>query len=383
MKILIFDYLRAFSVFLITYYHIIAFGSDTVPFLGPLGKHITLINLNTRFDLLLGKYVNLGEIGVSLFFLLSGFLIMKSLENKKGWVFLIGRFQRIYPVAIIGVILNFLIVYLVNVILFDSSIKISSKTIISLICNCFLINDFFPIQLNGEIFNTSYIMPTYWFLLVILKFYLLMSLCKNNRNNFIYISSFILLYLLVLYPLIYNCLPPIISLIYNVFSFWAIHCLYILIGSSLYIVYGKNIFGKSTEKVLNKNLLLLFYVISCYILAFFVMKNIENFPIPIDMLKNYGISLTIFIFCIFINKYIAYMPTVIKLISESSFSTYVIHFHVGAVFVYFFSKFEVMANNLFLLYLSVFFMVFLCGFILFKLIEQPMNKFRMKVSRPR
>ena len=114
MKFPVLDYIRAIAVILVTYYHVITYGPHASSFLGPIADFFDVLSFNEIVSLVLGNVLNLGEIGVSLFFLVSGFLIMKSRVGKTVGSFIIRRLIRIYPIAIAGVIFSFLFIVLIN-----------------------------------------------------------------------------------------------------------------------------------------------------------------------------------------------------------------------------------------------------------------------------
>jgi peptidoglycan/LPS O-acetylase OafA/YrhL len=72
-------------------------------------------SLYSEFRYLSYQYFNIGRFGVTLFFLISGFIIPYSLE-RGGSIrnFWIGRFFRLYPVYWISLLLSFLAFTLIN-----------------------------------------------------------------------------------------------------------------------------------------------------------------------------------------------------------------------------------------------------------------------------
>ncbi|TWT74683.1 Acyltransferase family protein [Posidoniimonas polymericola] len=78
---------------------------------------VVLFHFTTRFEALFGRAtplgwsVSLGEYGVDLFFMLSGFVILMTLERTTGWFsFVWGRFSRLYPAYWVAVGLTFAVV---------------------------------------------------------------------------------------------------------------------------------------------------------------------------------------------------------------------------------------------------------------------------------
>ncbi len=61
-------------------------------------------------------FIKYAYLAVQLFFIISGFVIFMSVDNKKGpFVFLTSRFIRLYPAYIISVFLTFAFVYLIPI----------------------------------------------------------------------------------------------------------------------------------------------------------------------------------------------------------------------------------------------------------------------------
>lgn len=77
MKFPILDYIRALAVVMVTYYHVITYGPHARPFLGPIADFFDVLSFNEINSLVLGNVLNMGEIGVSLFFLFQVFLLRK------------------------------------------------------------------------------------------------------------------------------------------------------------------------------------------------------------------------------------------------------------------------------------------------------------------
>ncbi|TWT38057.1 Acyltransferase family protein [Posidoniimonas corsicana] len=78
---------------------------------------VVLFHFTTRFDELFGRSTTLGwsaplgEYGVDLFFMLSGFVILLTLERTSGWFsFAWGRFSRLYPAYWAALALTFAVV---------------------------------------------------------------------------------------------------------------------------------------------------------------------------------------------------------------------------------------------------------------------------------
>ena len=386
MKFPVLDYIRALAVILVTYYHVITFGPHCTSFLGPIANFFNVLSPDQQLRLVAARFVNLGEIGVALFFLVSGFLIMKSRVGKTWRFFIIRRFQRIYPIAIMGVLLSFFSLLLINHFYFDTSLSLNRADWIAIVANSLLVNGLFPLPaLDNPVFAASVIMPTYWFLTVIVKYYLLMCLINSlSRQRLLIMALFLMLFILSYFSFRDQSLLKGSSLLSHLagdFAFSAHHILYILVGCALYITYSQYISDKENKLRISHNLVLNI-VSSALICIFFVisyhaLRQIPHFPLPQDMLKNYFLVLIIFIFCIVINQYIKKVFKFVKVISDTSFSTYVLHYAFAACFLSVLIHYEFFRGNLFLLYCSVFFLTGVSGWLLYKFIEKPIGSMKV------
>ncbi len=81
-------------------------GSAAVGFTDPVGWEVVLLPHVNPSIWLVQQGIVVGEIGVALFFLISGFVIPMSLERYRPGRFLVGRVFRLYPVWIACLILT-------------------------------------------------------------------------------------------------------------------------------------------------------------------------------------------------------------------------------------------------------------------------------------
>lgn len=157
------------------------------------------IDQNAKFAI----FSNLGNTGVNIFFILSGFLVSKSLiENRNPLQFIINRFLRIWP----ALILNTIILIAVFTIFAPNSINLFfirnvfsylySSTILHHPAECSLpsifINHTFPV-LNGPLWTLSYECAAYSFLGIL---FIIGALTSRFNVIFIFIICFICYFLL-------------------------------------------------------------------------------------------------------------------------------------------------------------------------------------------
>ena len=84
MRFPLIDILRIFAAFLVVFYHYLFRG------------HAADSMMSTNFPF--GELLKYGYLGVDLFFIISGFVITKSIENRSLKQFIIARFIRLYPI---------------------------------------------------------------------------------------------------------------------------------------------------------------------------------------------------------------------------------------------------------------------------------------------
>ncbi len=118
--------------------------------------HLTMFRPQSRLGF------NLGVTGVHLFFLISGFVIFKSIDNSVSWKkFAISRVSRLYPTYWACVTFTFLIILL--------------DTIYHHTYNSDLIyNYFFNLYMVHYYFNVPNLDNAYWTLVIEMLFYILM-----------------------------------------------------------------------------------------------------------------------------------------------------------------------------------------------------------------
>lgn len=387
MKFPVLDYIRAIAVILVTYYHVITYGPHASSFLGPIADFFDVLSFNEIVSLVLGNVLNLGEIGVSLFFLVSGFLIMKSRVGKTVGSFIIRRLIRIYPIAIAGVIFSFLFIVLINHYYCETPLTVNLEDLVAILTNSLLINGLIPTKMDSPIFGSSTIMPTYWFLAVIVKYYLVMCFVSTlNKERILTIALLLMLvsssYYLFRTSNFYN-FSPICSRIISDIAFSSHHIIFILIGSSIYINYRTRLGNSDNEKIQSiktsfSDCIYPILIVFAFITSFYTLKKIPDFPLPADMLKNYFLSLLIFVVCVVCNRHVTKVCGVVRLVSNTSFCVYVLHYAFGACILVVLLNIDFLRNYLFLIYLITFTLIGLCGYFLYKFIEQPAGSIKVK-----
>ena len=114
------DYMRGLASLFVVYAHLITVASKdpNAPsrvlhsnIEGPLYKSFTMFDFIDKFAREI-FFSQLGEIGVFIFFLISGFLIPLLFERYNKRSFLVNRFFRLYPTHIIVLFFSIFLIYL-------------------------------------------------------------------------------------------------------------------------------------------------------------------------------------------------------------------------------------------------------------------------------
>lgn len=124
-------------------------------------------------------FAKYGYLGVNLFFILSGFLIAQSANNKSGLKFMIKRFIRIYPAYIICLGLT---------IITKLALSDTSYTFLEIFTN---------VLLSNWILKIPSIDGVYWSLHVELMFYCLMAIIWQSVSKRNKVDHLILIWLLI------------------------------------------------------------------------------------------------------------------------------------------------------------------------------------------
>jgi len=301
-----------------------------------------------------------GYLGVDIFFVISGFVITKSITEKNffsvsGIIFFYRkRILRLFP-SIVVVIVLFLLLFLLFVSRPGYEVFQTAKYSIVGLSNIYLFHinqDYFSI--NNELNPFSHI----WSLSVEEQFYLIYPIIvylfffnkyiKNYFNIFLVLIFFISLFSYLLLKSNHSLLTFYLT----PFRIWQI-----IAGAIAYRLFTNLIFLKS------KKMLFFSFFLLTFIFFFKFEKNIEFFLSSI---------VTIFTFVILINLYeLAKAPKIINLFSyigKLSFSLYLFHWPILVLLSY------TLGHSSTSLFLGIFF-TFLLSILNYNFIE---NKFRYK-----
>ena len=201
------DGMRFLAAMSIVMYHYV--------FAGYLSNQMTYLHFED-----FGYIFKYGFLGVELFFMISGFVILMSVQNKNIISFATSRIIRLYPIFWISVSLTAFVIVLGGGERYNVDLK------------QYLIN----LTMISDIFHVKYIDGVYWTLLVEIKFYLLIGvlLVFSQIDN---IKRYLFFWLLLSVLNYYIELPRIVT-----FFFIPQFAPYFIGGAMFYIGY-KNKFS--------------------------------------------------------------------------------------------------------------------------------------------
>jgi len=174
-KILFLHYLRGFASLLVMIGHLgfsFFINHETVSTIAKVPPYALetpfWVELYISFSKMTG--FNLGSFGVGLFFLISGFVIIISIEKYGSINFLIGRVFRLYPSYILGLAVTVLFLFLSSL-YFHTQFSITWGDYLK---NISLFRDIFWVQMIDFIV---------WTLEIELKFYIIIALLYAIKNK--------------------------------------------------------------------------------------------------------------------------------------------------------------------------------------------------------
>ncbi len=245
-RILFLDTLRAIAVLFVVWGHIFIVGisdpttvSIWIPGIqGPaFGPNTAQHNIHGIIGAAMGVYggINPGALGVTLFFIISGFVIVRTVERTNPLIFIVQRFFRIVPACFVTVTLVASLTYL-----YCSHYGLNQpNTIESVLTSAVALN----------YFNSSFsTIPVLWTLEIEMFFYIVMSIAAAMSKR---ISYGVLLTLSVIcFSIVLAYASPLSGTlsasgadILKHFAIIFVHMSYMLIGSVIYRGYSERRFG--------------------------------------------------------------------------------------------------------------------------------------------
>lgn len=350
-RIAILDGLRMFAILFVMVGHLLA-------------------QYNIKGNIFLEYFVRYSFFGVPFFFVISGFVILYSLENTKNYLeFLKKRYLRLAPAMLICSCLTFCFF---KFIYSGEGFENSKYFPNLLIANTFIDPHVFDLFV-GEI-RYYYIDDAYWSLWVEVCFYLLIGfLFFYNKEK--YIRNFI--FVCVVGMLVYNLLKS--NLVHFYFKDYlsenTIHlmksiarclglfseCLWFMIGIFLYKLYN----NPSSKKYI-------YYIILCGILQ----AGLQKFDVVFTILTAF--TVTIYLIFVYKSHLLIYLTNpFIGRLGVTSYSVYLIHYHIGAGCILMYNNYFAKESYLLLFLLVIIFFVF--GLFSYKYLERPLSNQLKKI----
>jgi peptidoglycan/LPS O-acetylase OafA/YrhL len=331
-RIFILDDLRGIAIITVLFYHYF--------FVYYKDKEIDNIFIsNVQY---LNDYINFGAFGISLFFLVSGFVIPMSLKGESNlknlYNFFVKRFFRLYPTYWFSIILIIIATFIIT-----GSMQYSFKQV--------LIN-FTMLQ---DIFRTQSIDGVFWTLLIELKFYVLTAILFYF--NLLKYIKYIVLLLLSIATLYYGYTYQTGTYLGN--GLWA-YLMLMYLGTAFHFYHIKKI-----DKTVLFSLVLMVTVY--YLLNFSYLPSSaygDKFGYSI------ATTLAIVVFTIAL-KYKKSLSAITTFFGNISYSFYLIHQVVGYLFITLFIN---LSFNMPFGQINTFAIMIIFAFLIHKFIEKPSNK---------
>lgn len=340
-----------------------------------MSHYIQLLSDNTMTRLSLYRFVNLGDVGVSTFFLISGFLILHSRQRSDLVPYLIRRVFRIFPVAIVSVVLCYFLVIFVNNHFLGTHYAIDWS---KMLLNALLIN---------TLFGVAMIIPVFWSLYVEIKFYLLVGLLGRKINIIgIIILSLVMVTLIYIIGITKQYQSSHFFVMVSDFCYSFVFITYMLIGSCIYIMFKRWInssqtsfleFLKETNK---KNILLSVLAIVSMFLLFAVavrvyMKFFYTFPMN-HFFKDYAFCVLLFIILIINHKKLdRFKSKTLTLLGDLSYPIYTLHYMFMASIIFLLGRYSLFSKFVILHYIAALIIFIMIAYIVHIFVEKPGIKY--------
>lgn len=332
------DFIRFFAALFVVFYHYCfrGFAKD---------NYSTL-----EFQSLEGssKY---GYLGVELFFMISGFVILMSARNSNLVNFCISRFTRLYPAFWFCVLLSALIIALFGAPLFSVDIK-------QVLINLTMFHEFIGVE---------HVDGVYWSLTIELKFYILIGLLLLFRLiKFIEVFGWLLLLFSVLQLIIpFSEANIVLKAIYYM-------C---FVKSSPFFVAGMFFFLLKNNKSILKNIPPI--IVSYSLAIYMTFENTANRNLKYDGVYDVNtviVLITLFFIVMFLvstDKLNLFNKKIFLYFGVLTYPLYLIHQKIGYIIL---NSFGAYINKWILLFSTIMLML-VASYLINKYIEKPLGNF--------
>lgn len=300
------DLVRVIAVFFVIYSHFVsvAVGATSLPDIINSTMPLPILDRESwdawKVDIFLIKIFSTeaGRLGVTLFFMVTGYLMPLMMDRYTRKEFLINRFFRIFPVLLVSLILIAAFVYFSQGITFGLASYLGSFT------------------LTYPFLGVVPILGVLWTLVIEVLFYLVTAFMgKTTFNKLVLLQVSILLCIVVSikFPEFYYL---------RVVAYNLKFILMISIGSALYL----------TEKENNYILYLLSSFVMAYV-GFYLYKTAFNDTSTYNNIGTFLIALFVLVVSVYGGKLITSMPKSVSFFADLVYPLYLVHvpFCLGAM----------------------------------------------------
>ncbi|MCK1997964.1 acyltransferase [Psychrobacillus psychrodurans] len=308
------------------------------------------MNLLSLSSFLNSINVNLGSVGVGLFFIISGFVIPFSFNSTSSLMFLIKRFFRIIPPYAIGLFLTLFAVYLYA----KYNNFEFTYTFLDYIVNLSLLRDWF------DVFGFRSIDGINWTLQIEMKFYFicaliaLISSLKSNKT--LIITSSIMLAITVFLNLTSGSFNIYFDYFLRVTSAPFFHLTYMMIGICFYNFFKKN--WTSSTFIATTSFIVVATIVILYLLQPGSFK--QSFV-------SYGFALIMFGVFYYFKEKLSFNP-ILNFFANISYPLYIVHGLIGYILI---TVFYSILPNAYIVIMIVFSIVVTLSYLLHRFIELP------------
>lgn len=306
-RIEVLDGFRGIAIIMVVFFHFFS-------------RWTTLYPYENKYD-----YFGYGKFGVHFFFMISGFVILFTLERTKSFAqFWFNRFVRLFPAMFFASTLTYIFFTLLdNDLLFPTS-HYFKNILVSL---TFIQPDLLS-SLTGYTIKLDYISGSYWSLWVEIQFYVLASFLfffwkRNFFRNFFFISAGLVVFNFLLSHIhVENGFITKIKALMSIFNL-AEALPFFCLGALFYVFYKNNL-KKIRSSILEKCFFLFFSV-------FLIYKTLPDFK----KMSLFILFISLFLMMIYYPKKISFLNTkILNLIGVSSYFFYLIHENIGVFLIH-------------------------------------------------
>lgn len=266
-----------------------------------------------------------GKFGVQFFFMISGFVILFTLNNTKSFFeFWVNRFIRLLPAMLFAAVLTYLFF-----ISFDTDFLFpSSHYLRNILVSLTFLQPELVASLIRHVIDIDYISGSYWSLWVEIQFYVFASffyfLISKKNHVFFFITAIVVVMLSWLLSHIYTHDYVIVKLkslrtIFNLAEALPYFCL----GALFYIFYENNL-----QQIKSSISIKGFFV---FFIVFLIYVNSHD----IKKLCLIGMFISLFFLMIYYPARITFLNTeLLNTIGVSSYFLYLIHENIGVFLIH-------------------------------------------------